>query len=87
MAQRKTYYRTSRAATAYLGLQEVRLMICTFPLMNDAISMTIFAAISMALHRTMMFRGSLFDTWHSVDSGCGIMAVVSSWKSPFELDV
>lgn len=62
-------------------------MIFTLPLMNDTIGMTIFAAVPMALHRTMMFRGSLFYTWHSVDSGCRVMVVVASWKSPFELDV
>ena len=78
MAHRETYHRTSRAATTCLGLEEVRLMMFTLLLMNHTIGMAISAAVPMALHRTMMFRGSLLDTWHSVDSGCRIMIVVAS---------
>lgn len=63
-------------------------MFFTLRLMNDTIVMTIIlTAVPMVLHRTMMFRGSLFDTRHSVDSGCGVMDIITSWKSSFELDV
>ena len=42
-------------------------MLSTLRLMNDTIAAAILAAVSMALHRAMMFRGCLFETWHSVD--------------------
>lgn len=51
-------------------------MIFTFRLMNDTIFLTILTAVPMVLHRTMVFGGSLFDTWHSVDPGCVVMVVI-----------
>ena len=44
-------------------------MLGTLLLMNDTIDFAVVATASMALHRAMMFRGSLFETWHSVDFG------------------
>lgn len=45
-------------------------MLPTLPLMNDTIAMAILAAVAMALHGAMMFRGCLFETWHGFDFGC-----------------
>ena len=62
-------------------------MVFTFHLMNDTIFLTILTAVPMVLHRTMVFGGSLLDTWHSVDPGCVVMIVILCWKPAFQLDV
>ena len=56
-------------------------MVFAFRLMNDTIFLTFLTAIPMVLHRTMMFRGSLFLTRHGVDSGCRakLLLPVESW--------
>ena len=70
MFQRETHYGNSRAFRACFCLEEVLRMFFAFRLMNDTIFVTFLTAVPVILHRTMMFRGSLFETRHGVDSGC-----------------